>query len=108
MHDYISEMLGNLRTSHEGSFMKWEQSLLQELIKNIVNLNPELRKLQEQIDAQAQQISNLRNRKERLQVACRQDYRFPRQQIPAQLHRSKRTFRHHCRAIRLEKHCKAI
>ena len=67
MHDYISEMLGNLRTSHEGSFMKWEQSLLQELIKNIVNLNPELRKLQEQIDAQAQQISNLRNRKERLQ-----------------------------------------
>lgn len=67
MHDYIAEMLGNLRTSHEGSFIKWEQSLLQELKKNIIKLNPELRKLQEQIDAQAQQISNLRNRKERLQ-----------------------------------------
>ena len=59
-------MLGNLKTSHEGSFTKWEQSLLQELKKNIIKLNPELRKLQEQIDAQAQQISNLKNRKERL------------------------------------------
>lgn len=68
MHDYIAEMLGNLRTSHEGSFIKWEQSLLQELKKNVIKLNPELRKLQEQIDAQAQQISNLRNRKERLQA----------------------------------------
>ncbi|MGN0576236.1 MAG: dynamin family protein [Ruminococcus sp.] len=66
MHDYLIEMLGNLRTSHEGSFTKWEQSLLQELKKNIIKLNPELRKLQEQIDAQAQQISNLKNRKERL------------------------------------------
>lgn len=66
MHDYLIEILGNLRTSHEGSYLKWEQSLLHELKKNIIKLNPELRKLQEQIDAQAQQISNLRNRKERL------------------------------------------
>ncbi len=66
MHDYLIEMLGNLRTSHEGSYLKWEQSLLQELKKNIIDLNPELRKLQEQINAQAQQISNLKNRKERL------------------------------------------
>lgn len=66
MHDYLIEMLNILRTSHEGSFTKWEQSLFQELKKNIIKLNPELRKLQEQIDAQAQQISNLKNRKERL------------------------------------------
>lgn len=66
MHDYLIEMLGSLRTSHEGSFIKWEQSLLQELKNNIIKLNPELRKLQEQIDTQAQQISNLKNRKERL------------------------------------------
>lgn len=67
MRDYLIEMLGNLRTIHEKeSYLKWEQSLLKELKDNIIHLNPELRKLQEQIDAQAQQISNLKNRKERL------------------------------------------
>jgi len=66
MQYYISEMLNKLRTSHEGSFKKWEQSLLKELKGNIIKLNPDLRNLQEQIDAQAQQISNLKNRKQRL------------------------------------------
>ena len=66
MHDYLVEMLNNLKTSHEGSYIKWQQSLLQEIEKNIIKLNPELRRLQEQIDTQARQISNLKNRKERL------------------------------------------
>ena len=66
MHDYLNEIIGDLKTNHEGSYLRWEQSLLQKLKNNIIELNPELRKLQEQIDALAQQISNLRNRKERL------------------------------------------
>ena len=59
MHDHLTEMQSILKNSHETSFISWEESLLQEL-------KPELRKLQEQIDAQAAQISNLQNRKDRL------------------------------------------
>ena len=66
MHDHLTEMQSILKNSHETSFISWEESLLQELKKNIIKLNPELRKLQEQIDAQAAQISNLQNRKDRL------------------------------------------
>ena len=66
MHEYIEQMLSDLNTNHGGSFKSWEQSLLNEVKKNIIKLNPELRKLQEQIDTQAQQILNLKNRKERL------------------------------------------
>lgn len=66
MQSSISEMIASLRTSHEGSFVKWEQELLNALIENIVKLNPELRALQEQINAQVQQITNLTNRKKRL------------------------------------------
>ncbi len=64
---YLKQMLDNLGASHRESYHKWQQSLLQELINNIIKLNPELRKLQAQIDAQAQHISNLKNKKERLQ-----------------------------------------
>ena len=66
MHEYIEQMLSDLNTNHGGCFKNWEQSLLNELKANIIKLNPELRKLQEQIDTQAQQILNLKNRKERL------------------------------------------
>ena len=66
MQSSITEMIESLRTSHEGSFVKWEQELLNALIENIVKLNPDLRALQEQIDAQVQQINNLKNRKKRL------------------------------------------
>lgn len=66
MHDHLNEIIGDLKTNHEGSYLKWEQSLLQKLKNNIIELNPELRKLQEQIDALAQEISNLKNRKDRL------------------------------------------
>lgn len=66
MCNYLNEMLNNLGTSHRDSFMKWEQSLLSELKNNVIRLNPELRELQKQIDDQTQQVSNLKNRKERL------------------------------------------
>lgn len=67
VYNNISEMIESLKTNHEDSFIKWKQSLLQEIEKNIIKLNPELRDIQEQIDVQAQQISNLENRKKRLQ-----------------------------------------
>ena len=66
MYNYLVEISERLRKSHEKSYQEWEQSLMQKLRDNIIKLNPELRKLQEQIDSQAQEILNLKNRKKRL------------------------------------------
>ncbi|WP_022759099.1 dynamin family protein [Butyrivibrio fibrisolvens] len=63
----IDEIRNALRFNHENVFTGWANSLVKSLKEKIVKLNPELIKLQDNIDTQALQITNLTNRKNRLE-----------------------------------------